>query len=337
MKRKLLKKISIILCMILLVSTTHYVFAEEDDTEQNPVVNPENPQDPETPETPETPDVPETPEEPTIIPGDTPGGDDPVVTEKPDPTAVPTKKLTPKPTKKPEVSPTNKPEGEPTEIPTPSITAVPTTTPYATVIPPEKDQKKPGPAKVSDKKIEVKSPKVIKIDGIYENVWDNIETTKIENVSWGTSGASGGFKTYWDKEKLYILVDVDDKTPDTASEMFTRQDCVEIFVNESGKKPEAYDKGDLHFKVNRDGVVEYGHNASEDIVQYGVIKKDGGYMVEASIVFTSIKPSYGAKIGFDVRINDSQGKQDRDYMIQWSDTSMETFNNLTKIGTIKLK
>ncbi|MDD6102917.1 MAG: sugar-binding protein [Clostridiales bacterium] len=311
----------LIISLVFIFSAVTYVKAVEDETEE--------------PSVSVTPTV---SEEPT-----------PTVTEAPSVIPSPSAEVTPsaEPSEKPTLTPTPQVTETPTPIATatpkpeenisPTATVSPTGTPYATVIPPQTDKKPQGPKKASDKKVEIRSPKVIKIDGIYENVWDNIETVNIENVSWGKSGASGGFKTYWDKEKIYILVDVKDNTPDCSSEMFSRQDCVEIFINENNEKPEEYGKGDVHVKINREGSVEYGHNANEEIISYGVIKKDGGYMIEASVRFTAIKPTFGTKIGFDVRINDSQGNEDRDYMIQWSDTSMMTFNNLTKIGTITLK
>lgn len=239
----------------------------------------------------------------------------------------------PSPTK----TPTPKVTKAPSSSPTPSVSATPTGTPYATVVPPQLEQEYPSPKGKSDKSVEVKSPAVIKVDGIREELWDGIESVEIKNVAWGETGASGAFKVYWDKNALYVFVEVVDDTPDTASERFTRQDCVEIFVNESGKKPSTYSSGDCHFKVNRDGVVEYGYGANESNVEYALIPTEQGYSIEASISFSSINPVFDQIIGFDVRINDSQGNQYRDYMLQWSDTSMYTYKDLSKIGSIYLK
>lgn len=283
----------------------------------------------------------------TEAPTDTPTPE-PTITDAPTPTEASGVTDTPVPTQAgntPTASATPSPQKTPTPVltgtPTPTVTegptATPTGTPYATVIPPVLNETYPEPKSVSDKSVTSKSPSVVKIDGIYDEVWDGIEAIQIQNVSWGESGASGCFKVYWDKNTLYVLVDVNDDTPDTASDRFTRQDCVEIFVNESGTKPETYGEGDSHFKVNRDGEVEYGNGADDSIIDFAVIPKDDGYMVEASVTFTTMNPVFGQAIGFDVRINDSQGNQYRDYMLQWSDTSMYTYEDLSKIGTLYLK
>lgn len=337
MKRK--KIVCIILVLTMMLYSTSNVFAVEGDENT----------DPDTEVTDPTATPTEVPtEEPTEPPTEAPT-EEPTKAPTEEPTAEPTKAPTAEPTGDPTKNPTDSPTAAATNTPTPLITGTPaptvtegptttpTGTPYATVVPPDITETYPKPSSKSDKSVDSKSPSVIKIDGIYDEMWDNIEAIPIKNVSWGESGASGYFKVYWDKEALYVLVDVNDSTPDTRSDRFTRQDCIEIFVNESASKPEIYGDGDLHFKVNRDGVVEYGNGANETVVDYELITKDDGYMVEASIKFTTITPAYGQAIGFDVRINDSQGHQYRDYMLQWSDTSMETYINLSKIGTLYLK
>lgn len=319
MKKNILRKIGLFMVFVLIFTSVNYVWAEEDDGNQDPG---------ETTVSPEPSENPEVSEEPTPTAEDTP-------TDAP--TATPTPTNTPTPTKAATATPAPTKAATATPVPTKAGTPTPTPTPTKNTDPIVQKNEHEPPKEKSTKKIDIKSPKVIKIDGIYEDVWDNIEPVKIENVAWGTTGADGCFKTFWDKERLYILVDVNDTTPDTVSDMFTRQDCIEVFLNESNSKPSEYGEGDLHVKVNRDGKVEYGHHASEELIKYGVIEKDGGYMVELSIKFTSISPTYGTEIGFDVRINDSHGKQYRDKMLQWSDTSMETFSDLSKIGTITLK
>ncbi len=265
--------------------------------------------------------------------------DTPLPTEEP----VPTEEPEPTPEQTPSTGPTDVPVDIPvaTEVPEPTadpnITITPTPTPYLTVVPPSEDREYPAPDRASDKSIRIKSPSVVKIDGIYDIIWDSIPSCEIKNVAWGENGASGSFKTYWDKEYLYVLVEVNDMTPDTASDRFTRQDCVEIFLNEDGTRPEKYGLGDHHIKINRDGIIEYGNNTDDKMTYAKVIEKEGGYYVEVSFTFNTIHPSYGQAIGFDVRINDSQGNQYRDYMIQWSDTSMYTYDRLNKIGLLFLK
>lgn len=328
------KVLCMILTVVLMAVQIHSVWAVEEDPEPTPTAEvSEAPTEEVTPEPTVTEDPTDTPTpEPSVTEGPTPT--EPIATDTPTPTPAGT---TPSATPTPKNTPTPVLTGTPTPTVTEGPTMTPTGTPYATVVPPVLNETYPEPKSVSDKSVTSKSPSVVKIDGIYDEVWDNIEATQIKNVSWGESGANGSFRVYWDKNTLFILVDVNDDTPDTASDRFTRQDCVEIFVNESGTKPETYSEGDSHFKVNRDGAVEYGNGADKSIIDFAVIPKENGYMVEAAVTFTTINPVFGQAIGFDVRINDSQGNQYRDYMLQWSDTSMYTYENLSKIGTLYLK
>lgn len=92
----------------------------------------------------------------------------------------------------------------------------------------------------------------------------------------------------------------------------------------------------MHFKINRAGEVEYGNNADEGTFKYGVYNEDTGYKVEVGIPFAN-NVVFGQAIGLDIRVNDSKSDQFRDYMIQWSDTSMYTYDDLSLIGTVNLK
>ena len=283
-----------------------------------------------------------------------PGTEDPTGDPTGDPTDDPTEDPTDSPTEEPTVT-----QAPPTAAPTPVVTAAPeqpsggndggnsddnddTPEPEKPEEPEEPtptvtEPAYPGPDYPSDVSIDVKSAPVIKVDGIYEDLWDEIESVPIQNIGWGTSGASGSFKTYWEAGELYVLVDVTDTTNDTASKLFSRKDCVEVFINENGTKPAEYGEGDSHYKISRSGQIEYGNGGIEDGIDYAVIEKTDGYMVEIGVKFRTITPSFGQAIGFDVRINDSQGDEYRDFMLQWSDTSMYTFEDLSKIGTVYLK
>ncbi len=283
---------------------------------------------------------------PTNDPSDSP-------TDTSTPTSTPTNKadgwgsITKTPTRAQRtVTPTNTPVPTPSNTPAPTNTPRPTSTPRGTNTPTPtygagistmEHITYPAPKKASDKTVEIKSNPVIKIDGIYEDLWDTIESVPIQNVSWGEKGASGSFKTCWDKTNLYLLVEVKDDTPDTAAEKFSRKDCVEIFFDETGTRPENYGLGNYHYKISRTGEIELGYGGDETYIKYAVIEEENGYKVEVSLKFVEVTPKYGDYVGLDVRVNDSQNDQYRDYMIQWSDTSMYTFENLSKTGLVYLK
>ena len=219
----------------------------------------------------------------------------------------------------------------------PTKAPVPTKFPYVTVVPPEDDTTYPAPRAKSNKSVEVKSHSVIKVDGIIEELWSKIEAIPVKNIAWGDDGATGSFKVYWDKSQLYILVEVSDSTPDTKAEKFSRKDCVEIFISEKGDNHTDYTDGDCHFKISRTGEVEYGNNANENSMDFKIINDENGYKMEIGIPFTSISPAFGSKLGFDIRINDSKNDQYRDFMTQWSDTTMYTYRDISKVGSLILK
>ena len=333
--------------LMLIFSLSLTAFADPDDegenTEQVDPDNPDNPDDPDNPETTTEPENPDevTPTAETPTPTNTPTN---TSTPTPTPTSTPVPTATSEPTAGPRrVTATPTPKPTSTSTPTPDLTLTaaasgsPSATPSGTVFPFPQNVEYPGPSERSEKSVEIKSHEVVKVDGIREELWDRIESIPVQNVSWGESGAEGSFKVYWDISKLYLLIEVKDSTPDTAASKFSRKDCVEIFINENGTKPAEYGEGDCHYKISRAGEIELGNGGVEDFISYAATETEGGYFVEVGVPFSTIRPKFGTVIGFDVRVNDSQNDQYRDYMTQWSDTSMYTFEDLSKIGTLNLK
>ena len=301
------------------------VFAEQEENADAPTAEPT--QDVAAPVTPEDTPTPE----PTDTPTDTATPTIEVSpTDAPSPTPVPTPtpEATPEPTP-PEVSLT------PSVSPTPSCTATPTPTPYATVIPPDEETHYNVPE--TDKSASVSEILRIDVDASVEEAWNWYSQIPIENVSWGENGATGSFQVIWTDDALYVLVRVVDATYDVSSELFSRKDCVEVFLNGAGNLPSGYGVGDQRDLVSGAGEVKYGSGANEESFLAAAAETEDGYIVEMKIPFQIIRPSKETTIGFDVRINDSHGQGNRDYMIQWSDTSMYTHVDLSKIGTILLK
>ena len=350
---KKLKRIMSGICLTALVfgiglGSLKIALADDDDPTPGPGHETETVTDTPTP-IPDTPTpIPDTPtpipDTPTPIPDTPTPTTEAIVPATNTPTPVPatdtpvpaTYTPTPEQTKAPA---TNAPVKTNTPVPTKAnkATPKPTNFPYPTVVPPEGGDTYPAPKAKSDKTAEIKSHSVIKIDGIHEDLWDKIDSIPIKNISWGEEGATGSFKVYWDITQLYILVEVKDSTPDTAAEKFSRKDCVEIFISEKGDMHKDYEDGDCHFKISRDGEIEYGSGAGEGTMEYKMIEAEDGYMIEIGIPFRTIKPGFSSKIGFDVRVNDSKGDQYRDFMTQWSDTSMYTYVDLSKVGTLVLR
>lgn len=287
-----------------------------------------------------TPTVAETPtEDPTPSPSIVIATDTPTVEPTPEDTPVPTP--TPIPTLTPAPSPTETPLLTSTPTPTQSVsgtptpTLSPTSTPYATIIPPDEDTQ--YWVKETDIKATVAGKPKLVIDGTAEAEWNRFVSVPLQNISWGKKGAAASFQLTWDSDYLYLLITVDDSTPDFDSEIFTRKDSVEIFLNENGEKPAAYAAGDQHYLISRNGEIKAGNGGDERTLRYAVCQTPTGYVLETAIPFQTIQAESGMSIGLDIRINDSQGKGKRDFILQWSDTSMNTHTDLSGIGTVILR
>lgn len=284
-------------------------------------------------------------EAPTETPTDTPAPVSPTeaVTATPEITAGITPEITseitegvtPEPTVSTEATPS--PEASPTVTgnPTPTATKAPTPTPYVTVIPP--DEEKDYYVTRTDVEASVGKLSTVRVDGRKETFWGYCETYVLNNVILGESDTQVAFQTAWDSEYLYLYIEVTDTTYDVSSELFTRKDGIEIFLNESNARTTYYDKGDQHYQIARDGSIHYGNGAAEDLIRYKVVESEDGYVAEVAIAFVLWEGKRGTELGLDIRVNDSFGTGARDYIVQWSDTTLLTYTDLSKIGTITLR
>ncbi|MBQ6661565.1 MAG: hypothetical protein IJM57_09135 [Lachnospiraceae bacterium] len=185
------------------------------------------------------------------------------------------------------------------------------------------------------KKVQAPRLAPIRVDGMKDNLWNVCEPFEIGRRVFGNSGASGSFCVYADKSKIYLWIEVTDLTPHTAGEVPTRKDGVEIFLNEDGQKSGAYGVGDAHYRISRDGALEVGSGGNRSAIEYNVVATETGYVVEASVRWTLRENERNSYIGFDIRVNDSQSDGSRDWIVQWSDTSMMTHENLRQVGTLR--
>ncbi|MBR6019536.1 MAG: hypothetical protein IK055_04905 [Lachnospiraceae bacterium] len=213
-------------------------------------------------------------------------------------------------------------------------TATPTPTPYDRISP--KDSKK-NSATASDKRASAVKIPILRVDGVEEKAWTVCDRYETDNVVYGERGAHGWFRSYSDAKYLYLFIHVDDDTPNNKGEIPTRCDCVEIFINEDGTKPSEFGTGDSHYIFMRNGNCALRSGADVNLLTFTVVSTDDGYDLELSLEWALEAGARADDIGFDLRINDSQKEGSRDYIEQWSDTSMMTHENLSKIGTLTIR
>lgn len=176
------------------------------------------------------------------------------------------------------------------------------------------------------------------IDGADEDLWKTIEYIPLQNPAWGKDGAEAGFKILWDQERIYLLIQVTDGTPNSEGTVMTRKDSVEVFLCGDASKSESYRKGkDMHVRIGRDGGLECGNGASVSALEYKVTGDDKGYLVEVSLPVPKESMVRGGYIGLDIHVNDSEGEGQRNKILTWSDTSLLTNKDLSGVGTINIK
>ena len=177
----------------------------------------------------------------------------------------------------------------------------------------------------------------LRIDGKQDRFWDICKEYKLRNYVYGDETESATFRACCDSEKLYLFIQVSDATPYTESDVPTRKDGVEIFLNEDGKRNKVYEDGDSHFFLLRDGSCVCGHGADGDRVEYAIRETEEGYTIEVAISWSLAANRRSNDIGFDIHINDSRAVESRDGILAWSDTTLMTHEDLSRVGILSLR
>jgi hypothetical protein len=183
------------------------------------------------------------------------------------------------------------------------------------------------------------------IDGGLDDVWNSARTYDLGNVlieSPSGHHATAEYRSLWDTNNLYLLVDVTDSTPHHNTGLDPWQtDGVEVYIDATGTKPAEY--GDTVFQYifvwdkTAPGMSEARHNQTNG-VQYTMVTTDKGYRLEVAFPWSTLgtKPSAGARIGLDVQVNDSQSEGKRDAKISWHDQDDHDWENPGNFGNAEL-
>lgn len=170
------------------------------------------------------------------------------------------------------------------------------------------------------------------IDGHLDAAWITAGKQSIENPVLGaitdTSDLSGSFRTLWDQNNLYILVDIsDDILVNDSLEKVWNDDSIEIFIDANNDKGSSYGSDDYQyqFRINDATVYETKQNATQGVV-FSQIETAQGYRFEVRIPWTTLGqvPGIDAQLGVDVSINDDDGEANgdkRDAKLSWSASS----------------
>lgn len=150
------------------------------------------------------------------------------------------------------------------------------------------------------------------VDGQTELAWEMLPSTHIE----ASETFAADFQTRWDDDKLYVLVEVTDRSRDM-------NDSVEIFIDGNNDKSDTYGDDDQHQTFT------YGNRVGDNFV----VRPTGhGYRLEA--VFALDETAViGDQIGFDIRVTNAR---DADNPISWNDITHTQDNDTSRFGVLNL-
>jgi endo-1,4-beta-xylanase len=134
-----------------------------------------------------------------------------------------------------------------------------------------------------------------------DRIWSAINAVDVNQFVVGNEGATAKVKTLWDDEKLYILAQVDDKTP-------VAKDSFEIFIDTDSEATE----DNKHYTVNFD-------NTGSEGVTYFVKANTDGYTVQVAVPLSENSLQEGSSIGIDFRLNDFNADGEKTSVVVWND------------------
>jgi endo-1,4-beta-xylanase len=151
------------------------------------------------------------------------------------------------------------------------------------------------------------------IDGEAEGLWNMQSWPEIRT----NETVRAAFQTLWDKENLYVFVDVKDATHDAA-------DAIDIFIDQNNGKTDAYEADDVHITCRSGACTPSGKG------EFLLKETEGGYRLEGAFRL-STPAALERQIGFDIRITD--GAQPNAPAC-WNDTTNSQDTSTAYYGTL---
>lgn len=188
----------------------------------------------------------------------------------------------------------------------------------------------------------------VTVDGQVDAAWDAATSYSLENVNAGevsnNSDLSASFKTLWDDQYLYVLVDVTDNTlvPTEDPEKPWKDDAVEIYIDATNDKTTSYNGNDrqIIYGYQNDGLVAVSGTMSIDKALASQVSTDQGYRVEIALFWAdmNVTPQGGDYLGLDVMVNDNDTPSgQRDGKLAWWATEDLSWREPIRFGTALLE
>ena len=168
-----------------------------------------------------------------------------------------------------------------------------------------------------------------------QEAFADAQVIRIGNQMTAWEGAVGDAWVLWDENYLYVLIEVQDDTPDVSGEMDHEQDSVEIFVSFTNSRSPAYQEGDYQLRVNRENQHTTGSTGGIAGFESATIEIPGGYLVEVKIPLPE-GITEGSIIGFDLQVNDGVNGERRSFA-KWNDHGDTAWQSTEYFGNLLLR
>ncbi len=180
------------------------------------------------------------------------------------------------------------------------------------------------------------------IDGKVDGSWAAAEAYDLKNSYYDAPASkddcSASFKTLYDKDNLYVLVDVTDDDLQNDSEEFWLDDMVEVFIDADNSKQGDYGDNDFQYHFGWDASSPaFGESQHENMdgVEAAFARTNAGYRAEIKLPWATLgtKPVAGTPIGFDVQVSDDDGGGERNSKIAWHAPQDDAYLHPNVLGT----
>ena len=186
------------------------------------------------------------------------------------------------------------------------------------------------------------------IDGVIDSAWDGAAWNTLNNTIGTIDDAndlSAQWKSTWDSENLYILVDVTDDSLRNNSAQASMDDSVEIYIDADNSKGTSFDgvnDFEWAFRYNDPGTVHLGGNSVPDTtgINFELVANGAGtgYVLEVAVPWTTlgVTPAIDGQVGIEVQVNDDDNGGDTEGKLTWDDAADQAFFNPSTFGIMSL-
>ena len=183
------------------------------------------------------------------------------------------------------------------------------------------------------------------IDGKIDELWEDVPSHRIQHHAYSPTASdddlTAEFRTMYDDNALYVLVDVTDDELVNDSAEFWLDDTVEIYLDADNSKDPTYGQNDYQYWFAWDSASpemgETRHQKTEEVA-YAFARTEDGYRVEIKFPWSTLgtAPDAGQRIGLDVQVNDDDDGGGRDTKYMWHARDDVAWENPSVFGNAEL-